>query len=188
MSKLQILINSIILLVNYASVLSAAENQYPKLVGFDKVVSRFTPEKLSGMTKLVYTYEKGGGMYKEHYSLEVTKDSSSCTYSGVLEAVNNKITLRESPALFEELTQIMLSNSYENCRQSIFEDNNVCSCGKEETLKLFAQDTELFSGSIYRCSGKNSGTLCGSLLNALLEKLPMGRCNSIILKPKRSFR
>lgn len=131
-------------------------------------------DELSDASKIVYRFKDRPVPPKYHrsYTIEVTKDSSSCvidSYGDIISSKNNV----ELPAFLNSLKATLATNEFERCDKSSYDG---CVGGTGESLSIIKNDKKIFSENVYHCGGSNYGKLCGSLLDAINKILEHVKC------------
>jgi len=131
-------------------------------------------DELPDTSKIVYHFKDRSvpPEYHRSYTIEVTKDSSSCivdSYGNIISSKNNV----ELPAFLNSLKVALAANEFERCDKSSYDG---CTGGTGESLTIIKNDKILFNEDVYHCGGSNYGKLCGSLLDTVNKILEHVTC------------
>jgi len=131
-------------------------------------------DKLPNASKIVYHFKDRSvpPEYHRSYTIEVTKDSSSCVVDSYGDIVSSKKNI-ELPAFLNSLKVALATNEFERCDKF---SNDGCTGGTGEALSIINNDEEIFNENVYHCGGSNYGKLCGSLLDAVNKILEHVKC------------
>ena len=110
--------------------------------------------------------------YHRSYTIEVTKDSSSCVVDSYGDIISSKRNA-EPPAFLYSLKAALATNEFERCDKSSYDG---CIGGTDESLSIIKNDKTIFNENVYHCGGSNYGKLCGSLLDTVKKLLEHVKC------------
>ena len=131
-------------------------------------------DELPDASKIVYHFKDRSVTPEFHrsYTIEVTKDSSSCVVDSYGDIISSKKNI-EPPAFLDSLKVTLAANDFERCDKSSYEG---CIGGTGESLSIINNDKEIFNENVYHCGGSNYGKLCGSLLDAIKRLFDHVKC------------
>ena len=131
-------------------------------------------DELPDASKIIYHFKDSPvpPEYHRSYTIEVTKDSSSCVVDSYGDIISSKKNI-ELPAFLYSLKVTLAANEFERCDKSSHEG---CTGGTGESLSIIKDDKMIFNGNVYHCGGSNYGNLCGSLLDVIKKLLDHVKC------------
>jgi len=131
-------------------------------------------DELSDASKIVYHFKDSSvpPEYHRSYTIEVTKDSSSCVVDSYGDIISSKKNI-ELPAFLNSLKVTLATNEFERCDKS---SHDGCIGGTGESLSIIKNDKIIFNENVYHCGGSNYGKLCGSLLDTIKKSLEHVKC------------
>ena len=97
--------------------------------------------------------------YHRSYSVTVTADKVRVVVDSYREILADKAYTITS-LQFDDIKRFLERNRIRNC--TLVDDEN-CPGGTSERISYSDKGNELFSGSVYRCGGNDTGNLCGDI-------------------------
>lgn len=115
--------------------------------------------KKEELTTIIYSFGDSSvpPEYHRSYDITLTRDSVRITvdsYGDILADTTYAIAEGSFDAIAENISRFKIKT----CTKK---ENEGCTGGTSESIKLFEKDICVLSGTVYHCGGDNYGTLCG---------------------------
>lgn len=119
------------------------------------------------ITEIVYYYRDATvpPQYHRSYTINCNKDSIDIIVNSYGKILARKIYQIDS-LKFDSIITCIEKYEISNCK---LDQNTRCTGGTSETIKLYDEYREIFSGSIYHCGGQDFGDLCGDTKSFAFE-------------------